>query len=100
MRLRIEEFEIPRNTLTNVSFIEGTPTATFTGMAQEKQGIQIMNILRRLEKQAAAVHYEAMDRMGVRSTGTCRLTNLKFEEVTTAPLLIIFSGELVEPDSP
>jgi len=100
MRLRIEEYEIPEHTLTNISLIPGTPTVTFIGMAQDQQGIQIMNRLRKLEKKATAIHYEAVDLMGIRSTGVCRIDNLKFEEVTTTPLMIIFSGELIHPDSP
>jgi hypothetical protein len=99
MRLRIEEYEIPEHTLTNISLIPGTPTVTFSGMAQEQQGLQIMNRLRRLEKKRTAIHYEAIDLMGIRLTGVCRIDNLRFEEVTTTPLLIIFSGELIHPDS-
>ena len=100
MRLRIEEYEIPEHTLTNIGWIPGTPTVTFSGMAQEQEGTQIMNRLRKLEKRAAAIHYEVIDLMGIRSTGVCRIDNLRFEEVTTTPLLIIFSGELIPADSP
>ena len=100
MRLRIDEYEVPEHTLTSINLIPGTPTVIFSGMAQDQQGMEIMNRLRRFEKKATAIHYEAIDLMGIRSTGVCRIDNLRFEEVTTTPLLIIFSGELIPADSP
>ena len=99
MRLRVGEYEIPEEALTNVTFIEGTSTVIFSGMAQESQGMRIVSMLRRLGSRRGAVKYEAFDQLGVRSAGLCNIANLKFEEITTKPLLVIFSGELVAPDS-
>jgi hypothetical protein len=99
MRLRIGEYEIPEEALTNITLIEGTSTVTFSGMAQESEGMRIVSILKKLESRRTAIKYEAFDELGVRSAGLCNITNLKFEEITTKPHLVIFSGELVSPDS-
>ena len=56
-------------------------------------------MLRRLQSKKTAIKYEAFDQLGVRSAGLCHIANLKFEEITTEPHLVIFSGELVAPDS-
>ena len=99
MRLRIGEYEIPEEALTNITFIEGTPTVIFSGMAQEGQGMRIVSMLRKLGSKRSAIRYEAFDQLGVRSAGLCNIANLKFEEITTKPHLVIFSGELVAPGS-
>jgi hypothetical protein len=99
MRLRIGEYEIPERTLTNVDLIVGTSTVVFSGMAQEEEAKEILPKLRELAAELAPISYEAIDVMGTRSTGVCSLINLKLEEVTTTPSLVIFSGELVYPDS-
>ena len=99
MRLRIGEYEIPEEALTNINLVEGTSTVIFSGMAQESQGMRIVSMLRRLQSKMTAIKYEAFDQLGVRSTGLCHIANLKFEEITTEPHLVIFSGELVAPDS-
>jgi hypothetical protein len=99
MRLRIAEYEIPEEALTNITFIEGTSTVIFSGMAQESQGARIVSMLRKLGTRRTAIRYEAFDQLGVRSAGLCNIANLKFEEITTKPHLVIFSGELVAPDS-
>jgi hypothetical protein len=99
MRLRIGEYEISEKALTNITFIEGTSTVIFSGMAQESEGMRIVSMLRKLGSKRTAVRYEAFDQLGVRSAGLCNIANLKFEEITTRPHLVIFSGELVAPDS-
>ena len=99
MRLRVGEYEIPEEALTNVTFIAGTSTVIFSGMAQESQGMRIVSMLRRLASKRSAIRYEAFDQLGVRSAGLCNIANLKFEEITTKPHLVVFSGELVAPDS-
>ena len=96
MRLRLADFEVPPDTLTNIFFVVGTPTLTFSGMAREEEGDRIMRVLNRLVEQAL-ITYEAVDAMGNRASGNCTIMNLKFEEITTFPKLIIFSGELVQP---
>ena len=99
MRLRVGEYEFPEESLTNVTFIEGTSTVIFSGMAEERQGMRIVSLLRKLASKRSAIKYEAFDQLGIRSTGICNIANLKFEEITTKPHLVIFSGELVAPDS-
>ncbi len=99
MRLRIGEYEIPEHTLSDVDFILGTSTVTFSGMAQENDAKEILPKLRQLSVEPEALSYEAIDPMGVRSTGLCNLVNLRLEEVTTNPPMVVFSGELVHPDS-
>jgi hypothetical protein len=100
MRLRIGEYEIPEETLTNITLIEGTSTVIFSGMAQQGQGMRIVSMLRKLRSKRTVIRYEAFDQLGVRSAGLCSIANLRFEEITTKPRLVIFSGELVAPDSP
>jgi hypothetical protein len=95
LRLRIGNYEIPKHTLTSVFFIVGTSSVTFSGVARGEEGTEIMRMLRRLAKQS--VSYEATDLNGTRSTGIGTISNLKFEEITTTPRLVIYSGELVEP---
>ena len=97
MRLRIGEYEITEHTLSDVDFILGTYTVTFSGMAKENDAKEILAKLRQLSVETEALSYEDIDHMGVRSTGLCNLVNLRLEEVTTNPPMVVFSGELVHP---
>ena len=96
LRLKLAEYEIPSHTLTNIFFVVGTPTLTFSGMAREKEGAEIMRVLNRLVEETA-IAYEAVDVSGNHSSGQCTIINLKFEEITTRPRIILFTGELVQP---
>jgi hypothetical protein len=96
LRLKLSGYEIPSHALTSIFFVVGTPTLAFNGMAQEKEGAEIMMVLNRLVEEAS-IAYEAVDASGNRSSGQCTITNLKFDEMTTRPRMILFSGELVQP---
>jgi len=95
LRLKIGKYEIPQNTLTSVVSVFGTPTVNFSGMVHGGQGPEIV---RELEKSAKenTVPFEITDVAGNHSSGKCRLFNLKIEEITTSPRLIIYSGELIQ----
>ena len=96
MRLRIGGYLIPERVLTSVSFIEGTPTVTFAGMAMEDDGRVIESKLRKLVW-TNALQYDVVDQMGIHGAGVCSLANLKFETLSTSPKMVIFSGELILP---
>jgi hypothetical protein len=96
--LKLDEYEFPQKTLTSIFFIVGTSTVAFTGLAPDEQGEEIMRVLNRLVEKSS-ISFEAVDAAGSRSRGNCTILNLKFEEITTRPKLILYSGELVEPFS-
>jgi hypothetical protein len=96
LQLRLGKYVIPEHTLTSIFFVVGTPTVTFTGMARDEEGSGIIRMLNRLVEENL-ISYEAVDETGAHSTGTCTILNLKFEEITTKPRLILYSGELVQP---
>lgn len=98
LRLKLGAFEIPQLTLTSVFFVAGTTTVTFTGLARDEEGSKIIKVLNRLVEEDS-ISFEAIDATGGRSTGKCTILNLKFEEITTSPRLILYSGELVQPFS-
>jgi len=99
MRLRIGEYEIPEHTLANIELTVGTSTVTFSGMAREDEGVEIVTRLKELAAEEDAIPYEAIDPLGIRSMGLCNIANLRLEEVTTTPPMVLFSGEPVSPDS-
>ena len=96
MFLKLDGYHLPDRSLTNISFIEGTPTVMFGGMAREDEGRGIALKLKDLASKTS-ISYEAVDDVGVHSSGRCRIVNLKVETVSTIPRIIVFSGELVLP---
>jgi len=95
MRLRIGKYDIPEHTLTNVTFTLGTSTVTFSGIAHEDEARMIVPKLRELTMQVNRMSYEAVDNIGLQTTGLGNLINLRLEEITSDPNVIIFSGEVV-----
>jgi len=63
-------------------------------MAREEEGAEIMRVLNRLVEETA-IAYEAVDVSGNSSSSQCTIMNLKFEQITTRPRIILFTGELV-----
>ena len=96
MFLRIADYHVPDRSLTIITFIEGTPTVVFGGMAREDEGKAIAMKLKALASKGT-LRYEAIDPMGVHTTGVGRLANLKIETVSTIPRVVLFSGEIVLP---
>lgn len=96
MFLRLDGYHLPDRSITNITFVEGTPTVVFGGMAREDEGRGIALKLKSLASKTR-IPYEAVDEMGVHSVGVCRIVNLKVELVSTIPRIVIFSGELVLP---
>ena len=95
MRLKIGDSEIPESTLTSVVSVLGTPTVTFSGVAKGDEGSDLIRILKQSARKDS-ISFEAVDVTGTSSAGTCKLFNLKCEEVTTRPRLVIYSGELLQ----
>ena len=95
MRLRIGKYDIPEHTLTNVTFTLGTSAVTFSGIAREDEAREIVPKLRELAMQVNRMRYQAVDNMGLHSTGLGNLINLRLEEITSDPNVVIFSGEVV-----
>jgi len=69
---------------------------SFGGIARGDEAIAIQKRLRLLAEERAIV-YEAVDRNGFSSTGICDIKDLKFQETSTRPVMIKFSGRLVHP---
>jgi hypothetical protein len=96
LRLKIGDCEIPEPFLLFVEVSVGPFPVAFGGIARGEEGIAIRKRLRLLA-QERAVAYEAVDKNGISSTGICDIKDLEFEETSTRPVMIKFSGRLVHP---
>ena len=96
MRLKIGDCEIPEPFLLYVELSIGPFPVAFGGIARGDEALAIRKRLKLLA-QERAVSYEAVDKNGLPSTGICDIKDLKFQETSTRPTMIKFSGRLVHP---
>jgi len=96
MKLTISDCEIPDANLLFVVVSIGPFPVTFGAMLWGDEGEAIQRRLRLLSQQKA-LHYDAVDKNGLYSTGLCEIKDLKFEKVSTDPITIRVSGKLAHP---
>jgi hypothetical protein len=96
LRLKIGYCEIPEPNILFVSLSVGPFPVAFGGIVYGDKADTILRQLKLLAEEKA-IPYEAMDHHGVESRGLCDIKDLKFEEITTSPVLVRFSGRLAHP---
>jgi hypothetical protein len=96
LRLKIGDCEIPEAFLLYVELSIGPFPVAFGGIARGDEALAIRKRLKLLAEERA-VSYEAVDKNGLPSTGICDIKDLKFQETSTRPIMIKFSGRLVHP---
>lgn len=96
MRLKIGDLEIPKDVLVYVAMSIGSYPVSFGGVVRGDEGAQLIRKLKLLAEERG-IPYDAVDKDGVATTGICTIVNLKFENTTTDPPMIRFSGRLAHP---
>jgi hypothetical protein len=92
----VGDYEIPKNALLYVRLTFGPYPVSFGGVIGWDEAPDLVRSLKLLAEQMA-LHYEAVDRDGLSSSGLCNLIHLKFERTATPPPRIRFSGQLAHP---
>jgi len=92
----VGDCDIPTEALLYVRVSFGPYPVTFGGVIGWDEAPNLVSKLKLLAEQRA-IHYEAVDRQGMSSSGICNLINLKFERTATKPPRIRFSGQLAHP---
>ena len=94
LRLKIGQYEIPKDCLKAVITYPDSCSASFVGVFRGLEGQKAAAGLRILAEQRA-VPFEVVDSYGVECAGLCDVRDLKLVAINTA--MIKFSGRLVRP---
>jgi len=96
LRLKIGDCELSAELLLYVFVTIGSAPVSFGGVAYGQEGEALRDKLKRLSHEKVLT-YEAVDRNGYETGGLCKIEGLKFSEMPTFPVRIMFSAQLAHP---